>query len=335
MSYTFKTKVFPTKLVGGGILNDPKIPNPDLDKNNPKISIVLPTYNGERWLAQSIESVITQTEKNWELIIVNDCSKDNTLKIAESYAQQDQRICVFSNTTNKKLPATLNIGFQYACGKYLTWTSDDNLYKPKALEVMARYLDDNPKTDLVCADQDYLSEDGEFLGTLIERLPPRIPIVLLYSCNVGGAFMYRKTITDKIGKYDENTFCAEDYDYWCRIALAGTITYINDNLYQYRMQSQSLTVTKKNQVAEKTKYIREKYFSQFCEKFKLNDKERVKLLYLSKLYKKDERFNKYRYMFFWFSLRRRIGEFLAMFIFWNKPIRHKIRRNFGVQLESQ
>jgi glycosyltransferase involved in cell wall biosynthesis len=330
-----KSSVFPSKIVGGGN-NHSEVSSTDLDKKSiPKISIVLPTYNGERWLAQSIESVIAQTEKNWELIIVNDCSKDSTLEIAENYARQEQRIRVFSNTANKKLPATLNIGFASARGKYLTWTSDDNLYKPMALEVMSRYLDENPSTDLVCADQDYISEDGVFLGKLTELLPPRIPIVLLYSCNVGAAFMYRKTIADKIGKYDENVFCAEDYDYWCRMALAGTITYINDNVYQYRMQSQSLTVTKKNQVAEKTNYIRKKYFSQFCEKFKLNNKERVKLLYLSKLYKKSEQFNKYYFIFFLFSLRRRIGECLAMFIFWNKPIRRKIRRTFGVHLESQ
>ena len=86
----------------------------------PKISVILPTYNGERWLAESIKSVIDQTEHNWELIIVNDCSKDNTLKIAQSFAERDKRIFVISNEVNKKLPATLNIGFSYAKGKYLT-----------------------------------------------------------------------------------------------------------------------------------------------------------------------------------------------------------------------
>lgn len=75
------------------------------------ISIVLPTYNGSRFLRDSIESVVSQTYEHWELIIVNDCSTDNTLKIAKEYEERDSRIRVISNNINKKLPASLNIGF--------------------------------------------------------------------------------------------------------------------------------------------------------------------------------------------------------------------------------
>ena len=91
----------------------------------PKVSIVLPTYNGSKFLSRSIESVQEQAETDWELIIVNDCSTDNTLDIAQKYAQQDKRISVITNEQNKKLPASLNVGFSRAKGKYLTWTSDD------------------------------------------------------------------------------------------------------------------------------------------------------------------------------------------------------------------
>jgi glycosyltransferase involved in cell wall biosynthesis len=87
---------------------------------NPKISVVLPTYNGARFLAESIESVINQTETHWELIIVNDCSTDNTLEIAEKYAKLDSRIRVISNEVNKKLPGALNVGFADARSEYLT-----------------------------------------------------------------------------------------------------------------------------------------------------------------------------------------------------------------------
>ena len=101
---------------------------------NPKISVILPSYNGERYLAQSIQSVIDQTETDWELIIVNDCSTDSTLEIATKFAKIDRRIKVISNEKNSKLPASLNEGFRRAKGKYLTWTSDDNYYKPDALK---------------------------------------------------------------------------------------------------------------------------------------------------------------------------------------------------------
>ena len=78
------------------------------------ISIVLPVYNGEAYLADSIESILRQTYENWELIIVNDCSTDHTLEIAESYQKRDPRIRVFSNERNLKLPHTLNAGYAEA-----------------------------------------------------------------------------------------------------------------------------------------------------------------------------------------------------------------------------
>ena len=89
------------------------------------ISIVLPVYNGEQYIDKAVESIIGQTYKNWELILVNDCSTDHTLEILEEYAGKDVRIRIINNTHNLKLPASLNVGFENAKGRYLTWTSDD------------------------------------------------------------------------------------------------------------------------------------------------------------------------------------------------------------------
>ena len=95
-----------------------------MTKNN-KVSIILPTYNGKKYIRDSIESIINQTYTNWELIIVNDCSTDDTQKIIEEYQQKDKRIIVINNEKNLKLPASLNRGFEEASGEYYTWTSDD------------------------------------------------------------------------------------------------------------------------------------------------------------------------------------------------------------------
>ena len=113
------------------------------------VSIILPTYNGKRFLRESIESVINQTYKDWELIVVNDCSTDNTLQIIEEYAQKDNRIKYITNEINSKLPQSLNNGFKLAKGEYYTWTSDDNKYYPTAIEEMVQFLDINNDVDLV------------------------------------------------------------------------------------------------------------------------------------------------------------------------------------------
>ncbi|MBD5391688.1 glycosyltransferase family 2 protein [bacterium] len=243
----------------------------------PKISVILPTFNGERYIAQSIQSVIDQTEQDWELIIVNDCSTDNTLAICNEFAKKDNRITVVSNKTNKKLPASLNVGFARATGKYFTWTSDDNYYHPEALTMLAGYLDCHPKTDLVSMDFNFMNENDELMESYDASFRyKRCAAALLIGSNVGAAFMYRKTIADAVGEYDVNTFCAEDYDFWCRIALAGRIDYTSDRIYVYRRQSQSLTATKKDQVRKKTNIIKRKYADEFFARFNFTAWDRAK-----------------------------------------------------------
>src|SRR3989338_4736656 len=117
---------------------------------NPKASIVLPTHNGARYLRQSIDSCLSQTYKNIELIIVDDCSTDETPDIVRSC--NDPRIRYVRNKTNQRLPRSLNIGFALTTAEYLTWTSDDNQFLPEAIAVMLGFLMENESIDFVYAD---------------------------------------------------------------------------------------------------------------------------------------------------------------------------------------
>ena len=103
------------------------------------VSIVLPTYNGGKYIRDSIESILNQTYTKWELIIVNDCSIDNTYEIINEYAKKDCRIKIINNPINYKLPRSLNIGFENTDGEYYPWTSDDNIFKRNALKKMVEY----------------------------------------------------------------------------------------------------------------------------------------------------------------------------------------------------
>ena len=104
------------------------------------VSVILPVYNGEKYLALSIESCLNQTHKNFELIIVDDGSQDNTQAIIRKYATLDRRIRHVRNDPNQGLPESLNVGFRLARGRFMTWTSDDNLYTSIAIEYMAQQL---------------------------------------------------------------------------------------------------------------------------------------------------------------------------------------------------
>ena len=251
------------------------------------VSIILPTYNGKRFLRESIESVINQTYKDWELIVVNDCSTDNTLQIIEEYAQKDNRIKYITNEINSKLPQSLNNGFKLAKGEYYTWTSDDNKYYPTAIEEMVQFLDTNNDVDLVSFNFNFINEAGSFQQVATEIMPTRSQIMLAAHNNVGACFMYRKEIAEKVGEYDTSMFCAEDYDYWCRVALVGKISYQDKVLYDYRNNSQSLTVTKSKIVQERANEIKRKYSLKILEKCGLSREEQVKFLLNKSFYSQD------------------------------------------------
>lgn len=210
------------------------------------ISIVLPVYNGERFLTQSIDSILRQTYRNWELIVVNDCSTDNTLKICKEYASRDTRIRIINNNMNQKLPKSLNIGFRNAKGSYLTWTSDDNCYEDNALERLRDFLHQNTECGMAYSDMILINEAGECIGHRVSDENQ------LYSVNcVGACFLYTRECYEKTGEYDSNRFLVEDYEYWLRIAKSFRIGHLSEFLYKYRFHNSSLTFSRMKQIGER------------------------------------------------------------------------------------
>ncbi|EHE6926716.1 glycosyltransferase family 2 protein [Vibrio cholerae] len=210
-----------------------------------KVSIVLPTYNGERFISESIDSIICQTYENWELIIVNDCSKDNTLRVIEDYLIREPRIRLVNNEINKKLPASLNIGFSHATGDYLTWTSDDNICHKDYLETLVSELSNG--YDFVYSDYNVIDEHGKFKRTQIVSEPKRI---IEYNV-VGASFMYTRFVYEFVGNYDINLFLLEDYDYWLRVVRCMKAKKVPKVLYSYREHSDSLSGKRHDEIQEK------------------------------------------------------------------------------------
>ncbi len=238
----------------------------------PKVSIVLPTFNGERFIRDSIDSIIDQTFQDWELIIVDDCSIDNTLEIARKYEKENNRIRVIHNEMNQKLPGALNIGFKHANGRYLTWTSDDNMYLPNALDVMVRYLEDSD-APMVCADRYTIDESGKIVSKIV--LGHQDEEIYLYNV-VGACFLYRREVLNDVGNYDINLFCVEDYDYWIRVKKKyGKIKKINQVLYKYREHENSLTFSQKEKIRLALIDMRKKHLDFILDQLK----EKKDLLY--------------------------------------------------------
>jgi len=200
----------------------------------PRVSIVLPTYNGTKYLAQSIQSVIDQTLTAWELIVVDDASAEDAYGIAAAFG--DPRIHYVRNGANCRLPRSLNRGFALAAGQYLTWTSDDNWYAPDALEKMAQVLDSSPRVAMVRTDMWRVDEHGN------KKLAGLDPPLWLASYNcIGACFLYRRIVLETVGLYDHRYALVEDYEYWLRVASRFAIASVVEPLYYYRIHSSSLT----------------------------------------------------------------------------------------------
>ena len=214
------------------------------------ISIVLPTYNGSRYIQYAVDSILKQTYTDIELIIVDDCSTDDTGAIVDEMAKKSKRIRIIHNEINKKLPASLNIGFENAHGDYFTWTSDDNLYKSNALEIMLRSLKENPDTDIVYAMYDKIDSEGNLIAASASQGNKEKNN---YIHNwVGACFLYKREVHTQLHGYDENLFLVEDYDFWLRAARYFNYQKINQSLYQYRVHANSLTSTRNQEIMAKT-----------------------------------------------------------------------------------
>lgn len=214
------------------------------------ISIVLPVYNGEKYLRESIDSVLAQTYKNWELLIVDDCSTDSSAAIAKEYASKDRRIYYYRNENNLRLPRNLNKGFRLAKGDYLTWTSDDNKFKPTALEKMYDALKNNQNAQFVFASCRVINSEGEEIEYIMVDDKRKKQIV---GHNVVGAcFMYTRKAYEEVGEYNPDFTLVEDYDYWQRIYAKFNAVAISDILYEYRWHDGALTSTMKKDAFNKT-----------------------------------------------------------------------------------
>lgn len=198
------------------------------------VSIVLPTYNGEKHLREAIDSCLRQTYRNIELVVVDDCSTDSAPEIVKSYT--DPRVRYIRHEVNRRLPEALNTGFRATKGDYLTWTSDDNYYAPDAIEKMLGFCRKHG-CSFVYADMIDIFDDSDRseLRKHPETFQPR------ERCGIGACFLFTREVYETVGDHDPETELVEDFDYWMRVSKHFELRHMPDAPYYYRNHSRSLT----------------------------------------------------------------------------------------------
>jgi teichuronic acid biosynthesis glycosyltransferase TuaG len=178
---------------------------------NTKVSIITPCYNAERYIAETIESVIAQTYTNWELLITDDCSTDNSRDIIKWYTEKDNRIKLFCLEENSGVANARNNSIKEATGRYIAFLDSDDYWYPIKLEEQIKFMQDN-NFEFICSYFEYA--DCDMKSVYCRKLPAKISYRrLLKGLDIGLCGVV--VDIDNIGKkYMPNMTNAEDWTYW-------------------------------------------------------------------------------------------------------------------------
>lgn len=203
----------------------------------PKVSVILPVYNAERYLREAVDSVLSQTFSDFELIILNDHSSDGTESILLSY--EDPRIVYVKNEENLGVARTLNKGLTLAQGEYIARMDADDISLPGRFAAQVEYLDSHPNTAVVGTD---LERFGEEIPTTVRSFssdPEQMKVDLIFACGLAHpSVMMRKS---GVGPYDPEFEGLEDYELWCRVAAGQDVAVIPKILFRYRVHGAQVT----------------------------------------------------------------------------------------------
>ena len=251
----------------------------------PEISVIMSVYNGEAYLKEAIESVIKQTFKNWELVIINDCSTDSTGDILAEFASKDERIKVHTNEVNLKLPASLNKAVSLCDGRYIARMDADDICLPDRLEKQYDFMEEH--SDVALSSCRFMTVkngvyasggaggrcDNEALRAMLLVANPILHPGVIARAEVMKRFNYDTTLT-----------CTEDLELWTRMATENQkIQILPECLLIYRLHDKQITSTTLERQHTEVLRIQNKYYAALLEKMD----EEMQAFYISGIYFKE------------------------------------------------
>ncbi|MCK4553264.1 glycosyltransferase family 2 protein [Candidatus Pacearchaeota archaeon] len=214
----------------------------------PKISVVMPVYNAEKYLDESIKSILNQTFKEFELIIINDASTDSSLKIIKKFQKKDKRVKLIKNKKNLGPAKARNKALKLAKGKYIAILDSDDICFPDRFKIQCDYLEDNPHIFLVGSSAIVIDEKGEKIGIFkkydnYKKIKKKLTKT---NCMIHPSIMF-KNAGDIF--YRKKFQGSEDYDLYLRLLTSEkNLTNLQDILLKYRISENSFVSTMPNQM---------------------------------------------------------------------------------------
>lgn len=213
-----------------------------MTKSTPPITVIIPTYNGAPYLCEAIESILGQTFTDFELIIIDDASSDNSVEIGEGFAAKDSRIRVFRNERNLGFAANRNKAVSLARGRYIAWQDQDDISMVERLERQYAVLEHDKNVGMVGGAMEVFDESG---STGVRRYPVDDEgirkMIFRFSPVALPACMMRKTALIEVGGYNEKWSPAGDLDMTFKIGMTNRLANISEIVVRYRTHRGSAT----------------------------------------------------------------------------------------------
>jgi teichuronic acid biosynthesis glycosyltransferase TuaG len=204
------------------------------------VSVIMPAYNAAKYIGESIKSVIEQTYTHWELLVVDDCSTDDTYAVIRSHADTDSRIKVFQTPVNSRTAVCRNLAMKYAQGRYLAFLDSDDLWLPHKLERQLQFMHDNNYA-FTFTDYTIIQADGTQTGKRI-KVPQSIGYYQYLRNTIIGCLTVMIDVK-QTGKFEEpRLYSAQDMAGWLQIMKRGFRAYgLNEALSLYRLHRHTNT----------------------------------------------------------------------------------------------
>ena len=246
----------------------------------PLVTVFTPVYNLEKYISETINSILSQTFTDFEYILIDDCSTDGSIMIIESF--NDPRIRLIKNTSNQGISYNRNLAIEEAQGKYLAMIDGDDLAFPERLKKQMEFLEKNPDYGIIGTEVININKKGKQLGNVIEYNIPddEIPSRMLFSNYIAtSSTMIRLSELSEI-RFKKEFVVAEDYEVWIRLIRKCKIGHIRLPLTKYRIHNDSISIQKKKLMLDtEVKIIKQQLEELNC---KLNNEEFQFFLDLSK-----------------------------------------------------
>ncbi len=245
-----------------------RVPKGVPDEKKYTVSAIISTYKSEKFIEGKIQDLLNQTIGNQlEIIIIDSNSPENEKAIVTKYAQKHKNIKYIRTEKRETIYKTWNRGIKEAHGKFITNANTDDRLRPDAFEILVDELNRNPDIALVygdffithCENQDF--SDHIRCGYSIK--PDYSPDIMLSGCHMGPLPMWRKSVHDEIGYFDENLQSAGDYEFWCRLATKYSMKHINKFIGLYYHNPKGIVNKAKNKSNNETSLIKEQYKDKF------------------------------------------------------------------------